>query len=189
MPDMREEFEASGITRRLSRSTEPGFTDLYEDSHTQMAWMAWQASRAALRVEDEIDRLKTENEALLLGMRAILNAYDHGSWPTTVMHGIEKVREVLAGSAPPAKAQHSVPEGYRLIRLDHFAAIREQLNPKQVDAYRGRNVYDECKVYENWDKCRSAINEIKGVFEQIDWDAENELAELLAAAPQPAGGE
>lgn len=51
MPDMREEFEASGITRRLSRSTEPGCTDLYEDSHTQMAWMAWQASRAALRVE------------------------------------------------------------------------------------------------------------------------------------------
>lgn len=51
MPDMREEFEASGITRRISRSTEPGCTDLYEDSHTQMAWMAWQASRAALRVE------------------------------------------------------------------------------------------------------------------------------------------
>lgn len=48
---MREEFEASGITRRLSRSTEPGCTDLYEDSHTQMAWMAWKASRAALRVE------------------------------------------------------------------------------------------------------------------------------------------
>ncbi|WP_368767604.1 LysM peptidoglycan-binding domain-containing protein [Pseudomonas aeruginosa] len=42
-------------------------------------------------------------------LRVVVNAADHGSWPTTVMHGIEKVREVLAGSAPPAKAQHSVP--------------------------------------------------------------------------------
>ncbi len=46
-------------------------------------------------------------------LRVVVNAADHGSWPTTVMHGIEKVREVLAGSAPPAKAQHSVPDGYK----------------------------------------------------------------------------
>ncbi len=38
-------------------------------------------------------------------LRVVVNAADHGSWPTTVMHGIEKVREVLAGSAPPVKAQ------------------------------------------------------------------------------------
>ncbi|MFO2290365.1 hypothetical protein QOV23_28280 [Pseudomonas aeruginosa] len=38
-------------------------------------------------------------------LRVVVNAADHGSWPTTVMHGIEKVREVLAGSAPPIKAQ------------------------------------------------------------------------------------
>ncbi|KRU72830.1 Uncharacterised protein [Pseudomonas aeruginosa] len=81
------------------------------------------------------------------------------------------------------QAQHSVPDGYRLIRLEHFAAIKAQLNPEQVDAYRGRNVYDEDKVYANWNACRSALDEIKDVFQQIDWDAENELAELLAAAP------
>lgn len=81
------------------------------------------------------------------------------------------------------QAQHSVPDGYRLIRLEHFAAIKAQLNPKQVDAYRGRNIYDEDKVYANWNACRSALDEIKDVFQQIDWDAENELAELLAAAP------
>ncbi|HBO1825715.1 TPA: hypothetical protein L4G09_005856 [Pseudomonas aeruginosa] len=84
------------------------------------------------------------------------------------------------------QAQHSVPDGYRLIRLEHFAAIKAQLNPEQVDAYRGRNVYDEDKVYANWNACRSALDEIKDVFQQIDWDAENELAELLAAAPTQA---
>ncbi|WP_057382340.1 hypothetical protein [Pseudomonas aeruginosa] len=91
------------------------------------------------------------------------------------------LRELLA--VGPAQAQHSVPDGYRLIRLDHFAAIKAQLDPKQVDAYRGRNIYDEDKVYANWNECRSALDEIKDVFQQIDWDAENELAELLAAAP------
>lgn len=86
-------------------------------------------------------------------------------------------------TAPVTQAQHSVPDGYRLIRLEHFAAIKAQLDPKQVDAYRGRNIYDEDKVYANWNECRSALDEIKDVFQQIDWDAENELAELLAAAP------
>ncbi|MFC1253333.1 ead/Ea22-like family protein [Pseudomonas aeruginosa] len=33
--------------------------------------------KTVLALLDEIDRLKTENEALLLGMRAILNAYDY----------------------------------------------------------------------------------------------------------------
>lgn len=86
-----------------------------------------------------------------------------------------------------AQAQHSVPEGYRLIRRGHFAAIKAQLDPEQVDAYRGRNIYDEDKVYANWNACRSALDEIKDVFQQIDWDAENELAELLAAAPGKEG--
>ncbi|CDO83094.1 TPA: hypothetical protein ACPWO2_002031 [Pseudomonas aeruginosa] len=90
---------------------------------------------------------------------------------------------VAAEERAAAQTQHSVPDGYRLIRLDHFAAIKAQLDPKQVDAYRGRNIYDEDKVYANWNECRSALDEIKDVFQQIDWDAENELAELLAAAP------
>ncbi|WP_260476851.1 hypothetical protein [Pseudomonas aeruginosa] len=89
-------------------------------------------------------------------------------------------------SAPAAQAQHSVPDGYRLIRLEHFAAIKTQLNPEQVDAYRGRNIYDEDKVYANWNACRSALDEIKDVFQQIDWDAENELADLLAAGSSQA---
>ncbi|OPE38805.1 hypothetical protein APB58_30215 [Pseudomonas aeruginosa] len=144
----------------------------WDAKFTNDAWEGWQARAAQARVA-ELEHV----------LRVVVNAADHGSWPTTVMHGIEKVREVLAGSAPPAKAQHSVPDGYRLIRLEHFAAIKAQLNPEQVDAYRGRNIYDEDKVYANWNACRSALDEIKDVFQQIDWDAENELAELLAAAP------
>lgn len=50
-------------------------------------------------------------------LRVVVNAADHGSWPTTVMHGIEKVREVLAGSAPPAKAQHSDQSELRRIAV------------------------------------------------------------------------
>lgn len=74
-----------------------------------------------------------------------------------------------------------VPDGYRLIRTEHFDAIKAQLNPKQVNAYRGRNIYDEDKVYANWSACASALDEIKDVFQQVDWDAENDLPELLAA--------
>ncbi len=137
-----------------------------------------EACAKALNQRDVAQARVAELEHVL---RVVVNAADHGSWPTTVMHGIEKVREVLAGSAPSAKAQHSVPDGYRLVRLEHFAAIKAQLDPEQVDAYRGRNIYDEDKVYANWNKCRSALDEIKDVFQQIDWDTENELADLLAA--------
>lgn len=142
-----------------------------------------EACAKALNQRDVAQARVAELEHVL---RVVVNAADHGSWPTTVMHGIEKVREVLAGSAPPAKAQHSVPDGYRLVRLEHFAAIKAQLDPEQVDAYRGRNIYDEDKVYSNWNKCRSALDEIKDVFQQIDWDTENELADLLAAGSSQA---
>lgn len=142
-----------------------------------------EACAKALNQRDVAQARVAELEHVL---RVVVNAADHGSWPTTVMHGIEKVREVLAGSAPPAKAQHSVPDGYRLVRIEHFAAIKAQLDPEQVDAYRGRNIYDEDKVYANWNKCRSALDEIKDVFQQIDWDTENELADLLAAGSSQA---
>ncbi|HBO4818364.1 TPA: hypothetical protein L4V11_002705 [Pseudomonas aeruginosa] len=101
--------------------------------------------------------------------------------------GMNEAHAKLAGLYEAAQAQHSVPDGYRLIRLEHFAAIKAKINPEQVDAYRGRNIYDEDKVYANWNACRSALDEIKDVFQQIDWDAENELAELLAAAPGKEG--
>lgn len=58
-------------------------------------------------------------------LRVVVNAADHGSWPTTVMHGIEKVREVLAGSGAPSQAQHSVPEGLALIPVRETEAMHD----------------------------------------------------------------
>ncbi|AHB58107.1 hypothetical protein P4117_00005 [Pseudomonas aeruginosa] len=166
--------------RPLAESLSPIDLDAAAEQHERLLS---EACAKALNQGDVAQARVAELEHVL---RVVVNAADHGSWPTTVMHGIEKVREVLAGSAPPAKAQHSVPDGYRLIRLEHFAAIKAQLDPEQVDAYRGRNIYDEDKVYANWNKCRSALDAIKDVFQQIDWDTENELAELLAAGSSQA---
>ncbi|HFQ7151781.1 TPA: hypothetical protein ACHSTH_004759 [Pseudomonas aeruginosa] len=77
MPDMREEFEAWLLREHGLESEWQDERNCFKDYPAHLAFKAWQASRAALRVEDEIDRLKAENEALLLGMRAILNAYDY----------------------------------------------------------------------------------------------------------------
>ncbi|MFU6607460.1 ead/Ea22-like family protein [Pseudomonas aeruginosa] len=41
------------------------------------SFIATATPKTVLALLDEIDRLKAENEALLLGMRAILNAYDY----------------------------------------------------------------------------------------------------------------
>ncbi|WP_166737557.1 hypothetical protein [Pseudomonas aeruginosa] len=171
---------ACQYVRPLGEHLSPIGLDAAAEQHERLLS---EACAKALNQRDVAQARVAELEHVL---RVVVNAADHGSWPTTVMHGIEKVREVLAGSAPSAKAQHSVPDGYRLVRLEHFAAIKAQLDPEQVDAYRGRNIYDEDKVYANWNKCRSALDEIKDVFQQIDWDTENELADLLAAGSSQA---
>ncbi|EPO7644428.1 hypothetical protein ACUHM9_004980 [Pseudomonas aeruginosa] len=74
---------------------------------------------------DRIEKLEAERDAALARvaelehvLRVVVNAADHGSWPTTVMHGIEKVREVLAGSGAPSQAQHSVPEGWKPVPIE-----------------------------------------------------------------------
>ncbi|GLE83796.1 hypothetical protein VNPA120661_41150 [Pseudomonas aeruginosa] len=132
---------------------------------------------AALARVAELDKQCRDDVARALGLRP---SQERGfAWS----YLLASIKSCVKASEDAAQAQHSVPDGYRLIRLEHFAAIKAQLNPEQVDAYRGRNIYDEDKVYANWNACRSALDEIKDVFQQIDWDAENELAELLAAAP------
>ncbi|HBN9704575.1 TPA: hypothetical protein L3939_006553 [Pseudomonas aeruginosa] len=77
MPDMREEFEAwvlaehPGQKRLLARDER-----IYMNSHIQNRWQAWQASRAALRVElpksDYADQL--DGDAYVMESRAVAEA-------------------------------------------------------------------------------------------------------------------
>jgi len=103
----------------------------------------------------------------------------------------QKIRWGIDQLTRPAQTeQQALPDGYRLIRIAHFGQIKAALEPKQVDAYRGRNIFDEDKVFENWRACGRAIDDVKDICQQVEWDSENELAELLAApiaqtAPQP----
>ncbi|HGM6917678.1 TPA: hypothetical protein ACKQDM_005636 [Pseudomonas aeruginosa] len=64
MPDMREEFEAWVLREHGLESEWQDERNCFKDYPAHLAFKAWQASRAALRVEDEIDRLKAENEEL-----------------------------------------------------------------------------------------------------------------------------
>ncbi len=64
--------------RRLAEAAEFG-SGAHEDIEfsNQLDFHAACTPAAIVALLDEIDRLKAENEALLLGMRAILNAYDY----------------------------------------------------------------------------------------------------------------
>ncbi|EPG6646169.1 TPA: hypothetical protein ACXIGP_001777 [Pseudomonas aeruginosa] len=73
MPDMREEFEAwiteaMGGYADLRKSNDPNFA--YDDTDVDFAYQAWQASRAALRVELPFPIIVDE------GAEFALHAYD-----------------------------------------------------------------------------------------------------------------
>lgn len=74
MPDMREEFEAWLLREHGLESEWQDERNCFKDYPAHLAFKAWQASRAALRVEDEIDRLKAENDALREALSQISNA-------------------------------------------------------------------------------------------------------------------
>jgi hypothetical protein len=86
----RERFEQSGITKLLSRSTEPGFADEYADSHTQFAWRAWQVAerqalgRAIEALNHELTWRKGHGEY----------EYENGLW--AAIDEIEDMRDSLA---------------------------------------------------------------------------------------------
>lgn len=64
----RERFEewAKLNTGRTGRCTEPGYTHQYQDSHTQMAWIAW---GAATKAEREACAKVCENLTIVPGMQ------------------------------------------------------------------------------------------------------------------------
>ncbi|MFG8729185.1 hypothetical protein ACEPU0_06940 [Pseudomonas aeruginosa] len=167
--------ELEMLLRKLSTNGLMQFSTVDEEMAVQAALGGAPVSQA--QQLHDLDKQCRDDVARALGLRP---SQERGfAWS----YLLTSIKSCVKASEDSAQAQHSVPDGYRLIRLEHFATIKAKLDPEQVDAYRGRNIYDEDKVYANWNACRSALDEIKDVFQQIDWDAENELAELLAAAP------
>lgn len=86
---VRDEFEAAyplpdGMERNGESYTGGEMWWLWEER-----WQVWQRSRAALRVEDEIDRLKAENEALRGALQAVVDdptwrSNDNTLWPKII---------------------------------------------------------------------------------------------------------
>ncbi len=122
-------------------------------------------------------------------LRVVVNAADHGSWPTTVMHGIEKVREVLAGSAPPAKAQHSVPEGWKLVPSDK-GCVTSSMKAECIGEFSFyiRAACAECLDVGTDSDCHVCGGDIE--YDQkidVPWDTCKEIYKtMLAAAPGKA---
>ncbi|HBN9515511.1 TPA: hypothetical protein L3889_000516 [Pseudomonas aeruginosa] len=77
---------------------------LLRQKHEADTALAW-ATRHYQALEQERDAALARVAELERALQTVVNAADHGSWPTTVMHGIEVAREVLAG--PSAQTQPS----------------------------------------------------------------------------------
>ncbi|MCT5773606.1 hypothetical protein LZM85_07800 [Pseudomonas aeruginosa] len=143
------------------------------------------ANGAALEINAALARV-AELEHVL---RVVVNAADHGSWPTTVMHGIEKVREVLAGSAPPAKAQHSVPEGWKLVPSDK-GCVTSSMKAECIGEFSFyiRAACAECLDVGTDSDCHVCGGDIE--YDQkidVPWDTCKEIYKtMLAAAPGKA---
>lgn len=96
--------EIAGRLRQLERICEGLPQDAIDGGWTVQGIRGY-----AKRLEDQLKAALARVAELEHVLQVVVNAADHGSWPTTVMYGIEKVREVLAGSGAPSQAQHSVP--------------------------------------------------------------------------------
>ncbi|HGH4311573.1 TPA: hypothetical protein ACJIUR_001201 [Pseudomonas aeruginosa] len=70
-------------------------------------------------------------EKLERALQTVVNAADHGSWPTTVMHGIEVARTMLA--AAPGK---EVPQAWLDVQAERRRQITaEGWTPEHDDLY------------------------------------------------------
>lgn len=117
---MREEFEAWATKHRIPIHRDGVVTD-YAARCTDECWQAWKASRAALRVEDEIDRLKAE---------------------------IDQCASVLPGTYymdPPDGGNVSIPEQIRRMAKDaaRYRALRQKERGVVVVRNRTSHLFGE----------------------------------------------
>lgn len=59
---------------------------------------------------------------------------------------------------------------YFYIKREDFDKLKELVKDPSVKAYRGKNVWDDSKVHENWDNCRNNLSDIKDILEEIEND-------------------
>lgn len=148
MPDMREEFEAWVRTQvpEPSLATVLAYSagnDLYLNTHIQGRYEGWKASRAALRVEDEIDRLKAENDAL---RKFSAEAYQ-------VLGALDAPENVLdnasdAANGVPLRHETLLPflaEDYEALRKDaeRYRALRQKERGIVVVSNRTSHLFGE----------------------------------------------
>lgn len=73
------------------------------DRSMQLVERPASAYRQFAEADEKLQSALARVAELERALQTVVNAVDHGSWPTTVMHGIEVAREVLAG--PSAQTQ------------------------------------------------------------------------------------
>ncbi|HHH9284344.1 TPA: hypothetical protein ACP31N_000670 [Pseudomonas aeruginosa] len=112
-------------------------------------------------------------------LQTVVNAADHGSWPTTVMHGIEVAREVLAG--PSAQTQPSPAPTLRAaidVANDRFEAPVAKWGT-DLAGEEERPEIEEVSEFEREDIARSAFE--TAMADGISLDSFLSLSNTLAA--------
>lgn len=115
------------------------------------------------------------------------NDPSHVTQARKALHDLEALAESPQAPAAGAVAGPSAPEGWKLVKQSRLDDIADYAKDPSIACYRGRNIYDEQKVHQNWEACRSSLSSVEDEMRAIreGWDDE-ELQEALAAAPTPA---
>ena len=73
--------------------------------------------------------------------------------------------------------------------LERLKNIKNECVDPSQDAYRGRSVWDDSKVMENWSNCRTQINNtafsLEALIDHIESDIQD-AAEMTSRAPSGA---
>lgn len=115
------------------------------------------------------------------------------AWPTLNEAALRlrryhaRVEELEAQVSALAAGQAVAPEGWKLVKQSRLDDIAGYANDPSVPCYRGRNIYDDQKVHQNWEACRSSLSGVKDELQAIreGWDDEELQMSLAVARPAP----